>query len=131
VSDFNGEPKTMKTAYEVAIDKLEAQEIIPLMTHELSSAWNQPDRSEIALDDKYALMTRRTFDQLNEYSASNPTGAYEGKMWKRHDGKFDYIFLVRGGMPEWLLCWYGRSEKPGYVSNNSRKIILVDGELPA
>lgn len=121
----------MKTAYEVALDKLEELEIIPRMTHPLSRSWNQPDRSEILLDDTYALMTMRTFEHLPEYSATRPTGVYEGKMWRRHDGVFDYRFIASGGKPEWLLCWYGRCDKPDYVSNNSRKILLIDGELPA
>lgn len=91
----------------------------------------QPDRSEILIDDTHALMTMRTFEDLAEYSGTKPTGVYEGKMWRRHDGVFDYRFLASGGKPEWLLCWYGRCDKPDYVSNNSRKIILLDGDLPA
>lgn len=104
--------------------------VIPPMTHPLGSHWKQPRTSEILLDDTHALMSRRTFDDLSEYSASNPSGVYEGKMWKREDGAFDREFLARGGKPEWLLCWYGESEKPDHVSNNSRKIILLDGDLP-
>jgi hypothetical protein len=99
---------------------------IPPMTHELSRYWEQPSREEILVDDTHALMTRETFQKLAEYSASNPTGAYEGKMWRRHDGLFDERFKVRGGVPEWLLCWYGESEiGPGFVSNNHRKILLA------
>lgn len=121
----------MKSAYEIAIEKIEASEPIPLMTHPLGQHWDQPDRSAIVIDDTHALMTRATFYELHDYSASNPTGAYEGKMWRRHDGAFDREFLAQGGKPEWLLCWYGRSDRPGYVSNNSRVIILADGDLPA
>ena len=104
--------------------------VIPPITHGLGKSWDQPATGEILIDDTHALMTRATFDRLAEYSASRPTGAYEGKMWKRHDGAFDHDFLRRGGKPEWLLCWYGVSEKPGFVSNHHRKIILVDGALP-
>lgn len=40
--------------------------------------------------------------------------AYEGKMWKANP------------RPDvWLLRWYGYSDKPGHVSNNQRRIILV------
>jgi hypothetical protein len=104
--------------------------VIPPMTHPYGAYWDQPPTSEIILDDTHALMTRRTFEQLPEYSASKPTGVYEGKMWRRHDGAFDQEFRARGGKPIWLLCWYGIDENPDFVSNNSRKIILVDGDLP-
>jgi hypothetical protein len=104
--------------------------VIPPITHPMGSDWEQPPVSEVVIDDTHALMTLETFERLPEYSASRPSGVYEGKMWRRHNGAFDREFLARGGKPEWLLCWYGESDKPGYVSNNSRKIILVTGELP-
>ncbi len=104
---------------------------IPPITHELGRHWKQPPTSEILIDDTHALMTRKTFEKLAEYSASKPTGVYEGKMWRRHDGSFDREFLARGGKPVWLLCWYGESELRDFVSNNSRIILLSDGEFPA
>lgn len=103
--------------------------VIPPMTHPYGKYWDQPSTSDILLDDSHALMSRRTFESLREYSATNPTGAYEGKMWRRHDGAFDRGFLAAGGKPEWLLCWYGIDESADFVSNNSRKIILIDGDL--
>lgn len=116
----------MKTAYECAIDKLEEKEPIPRMTHPLSSAWEQPDRSRITVDATHAMMSQKTFEELMEYSASQPTGAYEGKMWRREDGAFDYEFIARGGKPTWMLCWYGPSEKgPDWVKTNMREIIIV------
>jgi hypothetical protein len=100
---------------------------IPPMTHELSSGWDQPSTSRILLDDTHALMTKDVFEELKEYSATNPTGAYEGKMWKRHDGSFDREFLARGGKPKWLLCWFGFSTKgPDWVSTFYREILIVD-----
>lgn len=99
---------------------------IPEMTHELSRYWNQPARSTIEIDETHALMSKQTFDALSEYSASNPSGVYEGKMWKRHDGAFDRAFLARGGKPIWMLCWYGVSHKAGFVSNNHRIILVVE-----
>lgn len=104
--------------------------VIPPITDPLGRHWDQPPTSDILLDDTHALMTTRTFEDLLEYSATNPTGAYEGKMWRRHDGAFDREFRARGGKPVWLLCWYGESDKPDHVSNNSRAIILLDGDLP-
>ncbi len=118
----------MKTALEIALERAESLEPIPPITDPMGRSWNQPDRREILIDDTHAIMTRRTFDALKTYSASNPSGVYEGKMWKRHNGAFDHEFLARGGKPEWLLVWYGKSLiGPGYVSNNYRKILLSDG----
>jgi hypothetical protein len=121
----------LQTAVEVALCKLESREPIPRMTHPLSTAWGQPDRSEIEVDGTHALMSRTAFCALKEYSASQPTGVYEGKMWRRHDGSFDREFIVRGGKPTWMLCWYGPSEKgPEFCKTNMRIILLSDGELP-
>jgi hypothetical protein len=104
---------------------MEQTTVIPPITHPLGIHWDQPSTSEILLDDKYAVMPLRVFQELSEYSATNPTGVYEGKMWKRHDGAFDRAFIARGGKPIWLLCWYGPSSRPGYVSNHSRKILIA------
>lgn len=104
---------------------------IPAITDPLGKYWKQPDTSLIAIDDEFAAMSRATFDALAEYSLTSPTGVYPGKTWKRHDGIRDQEFLRGGAKPEWLLCWFGESEKgPKWCSNNSRKIKLTDGELP-
>jgi len=108
----------LKTAYEVACDKLEAREAIPKMTHPLSAYWHQPDRSRVLIDDTHALMSRRTFEELLEYTGTIPTGAYEGKMWKSK-------FWI-GERSDWLLMWYGfYPPDPNEVSINSREIILI------
>lgn len=91
---------------------------IPPITHELGRYWNQPDREGILIDEKHALMERKTFDGLADYSCTNPSGVYEGKMWK---GRVDYYDESKG----WALCWYGPSNKPDHVSNNVRRIILL------
>jgi hypothetical protein len=70
-------------------------------------------------------MDKATFEELEEYSCSFPTGVYEGKMWKRHDGSFDRAFIARGGEPVWLLMWFGPSDDPNKCSINSREIILI------
>ncbi len=96
---------------------------IPPVTHPYGKYWKQPPLDGILIDDTHALMSERDFASLAEYSATNPTGAYEGKMWRRHDGKFD-----RHCKPEdcrWLLCWFGFSDKPDMVSNNYRQILLA------
>lgn len=103
--------------------------LIPTITNPLGAHWRQPDRTHIIVDNTHALMTRRTFDSLAEYSASKPTGVYPGKMWKRFDGSFDREFLARGGKPVWLLCWYGECDDPKMCSNNSRVILLADSDF--
>lgn len=64
-----------------------ALELIPAMTHPLSSAWHQPDRSELLFDEHndVVLMTEATLKKLPEYSCSMPSGVYEGKMWRSID----------------------------------------------
>lgn len=96
---------------------------IPPMTHPHGAHWEQPATSAILIDDTHALMSQATFKALPEYSGTNPTGVYEGKMWKRLNGLFD-----PNCQPEdrrWMLCWYGLSDDPKMVSNNSRRILLV------
>ena len=85
---------------------------IPEMTDPLSRYWKQPDRSEILVDDTHAIMTKKTFEKLANYSMSNPTGIYEGKMWRSEykDG--------------WCLRWVGFSDIPEKCFIMSRKIIL-------
>jgi len=105
------------------VDNVEA---IPPITDEMGRSWEQPDRRGILVDDTYAVMTQRDFDALHEYSGTMPSGVYPGKMWKRHDGAYDVAFRRAGGVPEWLLCWYGFSDKgEGYCSINSRKVLIV------
>ena len=60
--------------------------VIPTMTHPLSKYWDQPDKSDILIDDNNALMTHKTMKKLYNYSTSVPTGVYEGKMWRSEYG---------------------------------------------
>lgn len=91
--------------------------VIPPITDPLGKYWDQPSAERILLDDTHALMETETFKALAEYSASIPSGVYDGKMWKRRNGG--------GERPEWLLVWFGPSTKPATCSINSRKILLV------
>lgn len=116
----------MRSTLDVALDRAELLEPIPLITDPMGKNWEQPHRSEILLDDTYAIMTRTSFNKLHEYSCSFPSGVYEGKMWKRYNGVYDHAFLARGGKPEWMLVWFGRHDDPEKVSNNFRKILIVE-----
>ena len=113
----------LKSAVEVALEKLEAREPIPRMTHPLSVHWDQPNRREITVDATHAMMSRATLDKLHDYSCSIPSGVYEGKMWKRAS---EYMRNPPDFEPEfWLLCWYGPSKDPDQCSVNTRRIIIV------
>lgn len=103
---------------------------IPPITDRLGSEWRQPSQSSMVVDDTHAMMTLATFRKLAEYSGTQPTGVYDGKMWRRHDGVFDHGFMAAGGKPTWLLCWYGPSSKgPGWCTTSRREIILTDANI--
>ena len=54
---------------------------IPPMTDPLGRYWHQPDAGEIMIDATHAMMPAETLKALPEYSSSNPSGVYSGKMW--------------------------------------------------
>lgn len=118
-----------KEAISVFTESLEnwVNNTIPPMSHPLSTVWRQPKTSEILLDKEIAMMTQKTFESLAEYSCSQPSGCYEGKMWKREDGAFDQEYLASGGKPVWMLCWYGFCDKPNrnFLATHRRRIIIV------
>lgn len=69
------------------------ENIIPPITHPWGRVWIQPNPKDIILDDEYAAMKQKDFDLLADYTASEPTGKYNGKMWK---GEFDTAFGRNG-----------------------------------
>jgi hypothetical protein len=87
---------------------------IPPMTHPLSVHWNQPDRSEIEIDDTHALMSQITFNALPDYTASQPTGVYEGKMWRAY-------YKLDG----WLLHWWVTSPENSCACRRMYRKILI------
>jgi len=89
---------------------------IPEITDLLGQYWEQPDTKEIRVFMKTAIMSERTLNKLHDYSRSQPSGVYPGKMWKTQDA------LSPSG---WGLCWFSESKKgKDWCSNNYRKIIL-------
>lgn len=103
---------------------------IPPMTDDLSRYWKQPDLRDILIDDTHCILTQKQFNKLEEYSASYPSGVYSGKAWKRHDGAFDQRFLHAGGVPEWMLGWFGNHTEPETCSVHFRKILIDSTEEP-
>lgn len=89
---------------------------LPPMTHPLSAVWDQPNSDQMAVYDDIAIMDLSTLVCLHEYSASIPTGVYEGKMWRCAVGN------------DWQLCWYGPSKDPDKCSINRRPIRLIRDE---
>lgn len=87
--------------------------VIPAMTDPLGKYWEQPSADRILIDDDYAVMDKTTLRQLPEYSSTNPSGVYPGKMWRAE---------TRG---IWWLRWYGESDNPAMCSNNQREILLA------
>lgn len=83
------------------------------MTHPLAAGWNQPNRKDILIDNKSALMKEEIFKQLFEYSYSLPSAVYPGKMFKKkRDGK-------------WFLVWFSEHKDPKKCSINNREIIFA------
>lgn len=85
--------------------------------------WHAPDRSRITIDETHALMDAYTFNELPEYSATKPTGVYDGKMWRRHNGLFDVNCPAKDR--RWMLMWYGPCGDPNKCSVNSRLILIA------
>lgn len=67
---------------------------IPPITEPLGRYWDQPGAINILLTDVRAVMKKKYFNMLAEYSCSLPSGVYAGKMWKRF------------ALGLWYMCWY-------------------------
>lgn len=103
--------------------------IIPARPKEYGTAWHQPTRNEMrfhvntqAVDGKpdMVYMSKRSLDDLSEYSRSMPSGVYPGKMWKAKVTRLD-------GTKEWRLCWYGEVPgRPDLCSNHECTIVLLE-----
>jgi len=86
----------------------------PIMVDPMGRHWDQPPRSEVLIDEHCAVMTRKSFSQLHDYSHSMPSGVYDGKMWKA---------LFRG---KWYLKFYAPSDKPGHCRTEALPILLLE-----
>lgn len=98
---------------------MNGEQIIPPISDPLGKSWQQPHRRFIELDATHALMSEQTFKGLPEYSMSDPSGVYEGRMWKSYS-------QFTG---EWYLRWYQVVEQPSYHKGcciHSREILIVE-----
>lgn len=107
----------------VALNLRSAADIIPPMTDPLGKYWEQPELSKIKIAGNVeALMTRATFKEIKDYTASRPTGLYVGKMWRRNEAyKENGVFS-----DNWMLYYCDHHNDPGYVSIRAIKIFLLD-----
>lgn len=93
---------------------------IPPITAPLGRNWDQPNPSDILIDDTHAVMEDADFRSLHEYSSTNPSGVYHGKMWKARarrqpDGEF-----------VWFLRWFDIcDEDPSLCRNEQREILIA------
>lgn len=97
---------------------ISALQIIPDMTHPYGKHWKQPKRDDILITEKEAKMSEEDFKKLADYSHSQPTGAYEGKMWKTS--------AAEGG---YYLAWFGVGKTESTVSTNFRKITILSATI--
>ena len=93
------------------IDDSVLEQIPPLPKEHIG--WEAPDRSEIlAIDKDYVLMRQDTLDRLLDYTHSQPTGLYPGKMWK-----------AKNDTDKWMFCWCNHSVG-GLIDINFREILI-------
>jgi hypothetical protein len=69
-------------------------------------------------------ITCREFKQLDEYSASVPTGVYVGKRWRHEVGAFDHKWKAEGGKPFWIIREYIECDPP------EKDMVMIAGFLP-
>lgn len=70
------------------------------------------------LGDDYVLMSKLDFDLLPDYTNSEPTGKYNGKMWK---GQFN---TTKG--KKWFLAWcHDENEVSNLICISYREILVV------
>ena len=100
----------------VSVPETNQRNIIPDMTHELSSGWKQPRKKGIDIHDKFVMMSEEDFNLLYEYSGSTPSGVYEGKMWKSE-----------GAIGEFFLKWFDNPDSENKCTIQIRKIVILQG----
>lgn len=111
----------MKSAYEAALERCLLHQRdgcpVPPITEPLGRYWEQPDPTNWLFSPTEVLMPAADLLLLSDYSYSQPSAVYEGKMWRLRN------FPERD--PNWYLHWWGPSENPQMCRNHVRKIITI------
>lgn len=102
-------------------------QVVPAIELDLGRNWPQPTRDSLnfhmapeneknpGLKPKAVYMTKRTMEELQEYSSTTPTGVYPGKMWRGH---WD---------DTWYLLWFSEVKSdPNMCQVHSCPILLLD-----
>lgn len=98
--------------------------VIPPMRHPYGKHWEQPDPANFLIDETHVIMAQADFDKLLDYTDSQPTGVYPGKMWKQQiiENRSDPRRIEQS----WWLCWFGYSSKgEDFCSTNYRRILIL------
>lgn len=89
-------------------------ELIPPVDAEYRD-WNTPRRNEIlAIDKDYVIITKETLAKLPDYTNSEPTGKYNGKMWK-----------AKAHTGEWMFCWCNNADGD-FIDINYRQVLIME-----
>lgn len=92
---------------------------IPPITNRLGMGWEQPDAAEILVDDEYAVMSNEAFDKLKDYTDSQPTALYDGKMWKS-------CYRTKCG-PLWVLHYcFNEDMENNLIDIAARDILILE-----
>lgn len=102
---------------------------IPPITEPMGRYWNQPPVDDILVDETCAMMTAETLTKLACYDTSQPSGVYDGKMWRSKTEIVMKKHPTAGPVPQRIdrdrLWWFGPSASPGQCSVNHRPVIIV------
>lgn len=100
--------------------------MIPPITDPMSRSWPVRNTDVTVFRDK-AIVTQRVFDLLPEYSTTQPTGVYPGKIWKSNEWHWDPTKQFRVSTDRWHLCWFDDvPDKPGYCRTLSLLISVAN-----
>jgi hypothetical protein len=77
-------------------------------------------RAFVASLPKYHFKSIEDMRRLPEYSATNPTGVFPGKVWRRHDGLYDRNARLNGLQPRWIICTYEEIPDDPTMCKNGR-----------
>lgn len=99
---------------------------IPPLHPDWVGSWDQPDPKSMTITGEFAFMHLDTFLMLHNYACTNPSGCYEGKMWRRDEHE-----RTCGMSHEHLLCWFDTSPRdPDCCVVHTRKIRFCEPEFP-